>query len=137
MSRSLVLRIASLISVCLMTIHLTSDILLQFASGGLTNLFAIVIFALWTYATLLLTERRSGFIIMFLGSLVGLAVPIVHMKAHGGLFNSEVVRCGDAFVFVWVQLVLGVTALLTAVMSLQALWSFPWRRRGVGSALQT
>jgi hypothetical protein len=33
--------------------------------------------------TLVLAERRSGYVIMLLGSLLGLAVPVLHMTGKG------------------------------------------------------
>lgn len=133
MKQTLVLTIASLLSVLLMTFHLTDDILFKMASGGLVNLFAMIVFVVWLYGTLALAERRSGYIIILLGSLLGLVVPVVHMKGAGGVFggelSGEVGRSSEAFFFVWTLLALGVTAMFSVLLSAQALWRLPWRRQ--------
>jgi len=43
--------------------------------GGLSNLVAVPIFVVWLYGMLVLAERRSGYVIILLGSLLGRASP--------------------------------------------------------------
>ena len=88
MKQSLMLTITSLLSILLMTFHLTDDILFEMASPGLANLFAVVVFVVWLYATLALAERRAGYIIILLGSLLGLVVPVIHMKGASGVVGE-------------------------------------------------
>jgi hypothetical protein len=129
MKQSLMLTITSLLSILLMTFHLTDDILFKMASPGLANLFAVVVFVVWLYATLALAERRAGYIIILLGSLLGLGVPVIHMKGASGVVGGEIGKSTQAFFFVWTLLALGVTAMLSVVLSACALWSLPWRRQ--------
>ena len=70
---------ASLLSILFMTFHLTDDILRGMASGRVSDLVAVPILVLWLYGTLVLAERRSGYVIILLGSLLGLVVPVIHM----------------------------------------------------------
>jgi hypothetical protein len=128
MKQSAVLTVTSLLSILFMTFHLTDDILFNMAPPGLENLFAVLIFAVWLYGTLALPERRAGSIIVLLGSLFGLAVPIVHMKGNGGVTAGDIGKSGGAFFFVWTLLALGVTAMFSAAISARALCSLPWRR---------
>jgi hypothetical protein len=123
------LTILSLLSITLMTIHLTDDILCNLSSSGLANLFAVFIFAAWLYGTLVLADRRTGQVIMLLGSLFGLVAPVVHMKGVGGLIGAEIGTCSSTFRFVWTLIALGVTAMVSAAISARALWSLPWRHR--------
>ena len=51
--------------------------------GTLSNLIAVPILVVWLYGTLVLAERRSGYVIIPLGSLLGLVVPVIHMKGAG------------------------------------------------------
>ena len=127
--RQTALTTTSLLSILFMTFHLTDDILFRMSPPGLQNLFAVLIFAVWLYGTLALAERRAGYIIILLGSLFGLAVPVIHMKGNGGVTAGDVGKSGEAFFFVWTLLALGVTALFSAVLSARALWSLPWRRK--------
>ena len=131
MKQSLMLTIRSLLSILLMTFHLTDDILFEMAPPGLANLFAVVVLVVWLYATLALAERRAGYIIILLGSLLGLVVPIIHMKGASGVVGGEIGKSTQAFFFVWTLLALGVTALFSVVLSASALWSLPWRRQRV------
>jgi hypothetical protein len=120
---------SSLFSIVFATCHLAHDIVLKMSSPGLANLFAMLIFATWLYGTLALAERRAGYVIVLLGSLFGLAMPVVHMNADGGVTAGDIARSGEAFFFVWTILALGVTATCSAVLSARALWSLPWRRQ--------
>src|ERR1700674_780251 len=84
MKNSVMLTIASLLLLLFLTFHLADDIVRGFEPGGLSNLVVVVLIsAVWLYGTLVLTERRSGYIIMFLLSLFSLVVPYVHMKGKG------------------------------------------------------
>src|SRR5256714_9523342 len=84
MKNSLMLTITSLLLLLFLTFHLAGDIVYGFEPGGLANLIVVVPFSfVWLYGTLLLAERRSGYIIMFLLSLFSLVVPYIHMKGKG------------------------------------------------------
>lgn len=64
MKRSVMLTIASLLSILFFTFHLADDIVRGFEPGKLTNLTAVPIFVLWLYGSTVLAERRSGYIQM-------------------------------------------------------------------------
>src|SRR5690349_14007157 len=83
MKQSVILVIASLLSILLMTFHLTDDIVRGMEPGTVFDLFPVPILAVWLYGTLALPERRSGYIIVLLGSLLGLVIPVIHMKGAG------------------------------------------------------
>ncbi len=129
MKQSLVLTIASLLSILFVTFHLADDVVFGMSPPGLLNLSAVAILAVWSYGTLTLAGRRAGYIITFLGSLLGLVVPYVHMKGSRGVLGGGVAESTHAFFFVWTLLALGVTAILSAVLSAHALWSLSRRRR--------
>jgi hypothetical protein len=123
------LTIASLLSLLFLTFHLADDIVRGFEKGGLSNLTAVPITVVWLYGTLVLAGRRSGYIIILLGSLLGLAVPIIHMKGRGVGVASSIGHTSGAFFFVWTLIAIGVTALFSIILSVHGLWSLPWRRR--------
>lgn len=83
MKENVTLTIASLLSILLMTFHLTDDIVRGFEPGGIKNLIGVFILVVWLYGTLALAGRRSGYIIILLGSLLGAVVPVVHMTGAG------------------------------------------------------
>lgn len=128
MKHSVLLTITSLLSILLFTFHLTDDIVRGIEPGTLPNLIAVPIFVVWMYGTLVLAERRSGYIIMFLGSLLALAVPFLHMRGKGVGVSSGIASSSGGFFFIWTIIALGVTALFSVILSARGLWSLPWRR---------
>ncbi len=83
----------------------------------------------WLYGTLVLAERRSGYVIILLGSLLGLAVPIIHMMGKGVGFVSGIANSSEGFFFVWTLIALGVTSLFSVILAARGLWSLQWRQR--------
>jgi len=127
MKQNVLLTIASLLSILLSTFHLSDDIVRGMEKGGASNLIAIPILVVWLYGTLALAERRSGYVIVLLGSLLGLAIPLVHMRGAG--VGAQVAKVpSGGFFFVWTMIALGVTALFSLILSARALWSPQWAR---------
>ena len=85
MKQSTLLTVSSLLSILFLTFHLTSDFLHDPGELSLQNLLiAALILVVLLWGTLVLAERRSGHVIMLLGSLVALAMPVMHlMRARG------------------------------------------------------
>ena len=130
MKQNLMLTVFSLLSLLLLTLHLTDDIVRGMEPGGLSNLIGgVLISVVWLYATLLLAGRRSGYVIILLGSLLGLFVPYIHMRGKGVGVASGIANSSGGFFFVWTLIALGVTALFSVILSARGLWSLPWRRR--------
>jgi hypothetical protein len=128
MKQTAMLTTASLLSILFMTFHMTGDILFKMSPAGLVNLFVVLVFVVQLYGTLVLSGRRAGYIIIFLGSVLGLVIPVVHMKGTRGLLGGDIGNSGQAFLFVWTMLALGITATFSVILSASALLSFPWRR---------
>ena len=129
MKHSVMLTITSLLSILLFTFHLTDDIVRGWEPGGLSNLFwGSLIMVAWLYGALVLAERRSGYIIMLLGSLLSLAVPVLHMKGRGVGVASGIANSSGGFFFIWTLIALGVIGLFSVILSAHGLWSLPWRR---------
>ena len=128
MKQTAMLTTASLLTILLMTVHMTGDILFRMAPAGLVNLLVVFIFVVQLYGTLVLAGRRAGYIIIFFGSALGLLIPVVHMKGTRGLLGGDIGNSGQAFLFVWTLLALGITAMFSLILSASALLSLPWRR---------
>jgi hypothetical protein len=129
MNRTLMLTIASLLSLLFLTFHLAGDIKYGYEPGGLSNLVVTVLVSVvWLYGALLLSERRSGHIIMLLGGLVAMFVPYVHMKGKGVGIASRLVGTSGHFFFVWTLLAIGVLGLFSVILAARGLWSMPWRK---------
>ena len=126
MKRNVMLTIASLLSILFMTFHITDDIVRGMEQGTLSNLIAVPILVVWLYGTLVLAERRSGYVIILLGSLLGLLVPVIHMKGSG--VGGAIAKSSGAFLFIWTLLALGVSALFSVILSARGLWEQLTRR---------
>ena len=125
MKHNVMLTIASLLSVLLLTFHLSDDIIRGMEKGGTSNLVAVPILVVWLYGTLVLAERRSGYVIILLGSLLGLGIPVIHMKGAG--VGAQVAKApSGAFFFVWTLIALGVTSLFSVILSVRGLWNPQW-----------
>lgn len=122
MKQSLVLTITSLLSILLMTFHLTDDVVRGMEPGGVKNLIGVLILVVWLYGTLVLAERRSGYVIILLGSLLGSGVPIVHMTGSG-LVGGQIANSTGVFFWVWTLFALGVTAIFSVILSARGLLS--------------
>ena len=129
MKNSAMLTIASLLSLLLLSFHLTGDIVYGYEPGGLSNLVVMVVVScIWLCGALLLSERRSGHIIMLLGALLAMFVPYVHMRGKGvGLASRLAGTSGHSF-FVWTLLAIGMLGFFSVILALRGLWSMPWRR---------
>ena len=127
MKHSVMLTITSLLSILLMTFHLSDDIVRGIEPGGVKNIIGVLMLVVWLYGTLVLAERRSGSIIILLGSILGSGVPVVHMMGKG-LVGGRIANSGGIFFWVWTLITLQVTAIFSLILSARGLWSLPWRK---------
>ena len=122
MKHNVMLTAASLLSILFVTFHLTSDTIharVGTPEAGGSTLVLVPILAVWLYGTLVLAERRSGYIIMLVGSLLALGMPVVHVMEAGGFFRGGIARSSPAFLFVWTLHVLGVTGMFSLILSVR------------------
>jgi hypothetical protein len=126
MKHNTMLTVASLLSILLTTFHLADDIIRGMEKGGVSTLIAVPILVVWLYGALVLAERRSGYVIVLFGSLLGLLVPVLHMMGKGVGVGSSIANSNGAFFFVWTLLALGMTALFSVILSVRCLWSPQW-----------
>src|SRR5712692_166349 len=129
MKRNMLLVIASVLSILFMTFHQTDDIVRGMEPGKLLDLIIVPILVVWLYGTLVLAERRSGYVIILVMSLLGLVVPVIHMKGAG--VGGTLAKSSGAFFFIWTLIALGVTALFSVILSARALWEHLPRRTDV------
>ena len=120
MKHNVTLTITSLLSILFTSFHHADDVVRGMAPGGLSNLVPVLILVLWLYGTLVLAERRAGYIIIFVLSLLASAIPVIHMRGVGVGFGTT--RSGGFF-FIWTLLMLGVTSLFSVILSARGLWS--------------
>jgi len=126
MKRNLMLTITSLLLILLFAFHWVDDIVRGFSPGGVSGLGGILILVVLLYGTLVLGERRSGHIIMLIGSIGGLGVLVIHMRG-AGLVGGRIAHSTGVFFWVWTLIALGTTSAFSLILSARGLWSL---RRG-------
>jgi len=130
MKNNHILVISSLLSILLITLHLTSDTIHARAGtleAGGSTLVGVPVLAVWLYGTLMLNERRLGHVIMLVGSILTLGMPVAHVIGAGGIFHGQIARSDPAFLFVWTLHAMGVIGMFTFILAVRGLWSL---RRG-------
>jgi hypothetical protein len=126
MKQNLSLTIASLLSILFVTLHTADDIVRGMEPGTLFDLIVVPILVLWLYGTLVLAEKPSGYVLILLGSLLGMLVPVIHMKGAG--VGGAIAQSSGAFFFIWTLFALGVTSLFSVLLSARGLWELLTRR---------
>jgi hypothetical protein len=126
MKQSTLLTITSLLTILFSMFHLADDIVRGFSPGGLSNLPVVLVWAVWLYATLMLAERRSGYVVILVMSLLASGLPVIHMTGKG-VAGGRITGTSGAFFFVWTLLAVGVTAIFSVILSARGLWNL---RRG-------
>jgi hypothetical protein len=117
---NIMITISSLLSIILTTFHVTSDMALGIDTPGLGMLFVFVpIVVVFLYGTLLLAGRRSGYIIIMLGSLLGLAVTYLHLASPR--IGERAIGSGGFF-FIWTLVALSTTSLFSVILAARGLW---------------
>jgi hypothetical protein len=123
MKQNAILVVTSLLSLLLLTLHVTDDIVRGISNAEPSNT-ALVVLAVLLYGTLVLPERRSGHIIMLLVGLFAAGMPVIHMR---GAHYPEIAKSAGGFFFVWTLWALGGLGGLTFVLAARGLWRL---RRG-------
>ena len=132
MKPNLVLVTASLLSILFVSLHTADDIVRGMEPGTLSDLIIVPILVLWLYGTMALPEKRWGYVIVLVGSLLGMLVPVIHMKGAG--VGGAIARSSGAFFFIWTLIALGVTSLLSVILSARGLWEHRSRRADQGAS---
>ena len=122
MKHSVMLTISTLLSIILFASHWAYEVAHGWETGGVSGLGGIAILVVWLCGTLLLPERRSGYIITLVGGIFGLGVLVLHMTGKG-LIGGRIATSSSVYFWVWSLIVLGVTSSFSAILSALGLWS--------------
>src|SRR5258705_13939852 len=129
MKQNAILVVTSLLSILLLTLHITDDIVRGISKAEPSNT-ALLVLVVLLYGTLVLAERRSGHVVMLLVGLFAAGMPVIHMR---GAHYPEIAASPGGFFFVWTLWALGGLGLVTLVLAAQGLW----RLRGVKTDIST
>jgi hypothetical protein len=122
MKEGTILVVTSLLSLLLLTLHITDDIVRGISKAEPSNI-ALLVLALLLYSTLILGDRRLGCAAMLLVGLFAVGMPVIHMR---GAHYGEIAKSAGGFFFVWTLWALGGLGGVTLILSSRGLWS---RRR--------
>ena len=123
MKQDAILTVTSLLSILLLTLHVADDIVRGISKAEPSNI-ALIVLALLLYGTLILGERRLGYVAMLLVGLFAAGMPVIHMR---GAHYGEIAKSAGGFFFVWTLWALGGLGGVTLILSSRGLWSL---RRG-------
>lgn len=119
--------ITSLLTALLSLFHLADDVAHGYERGGPEMYTAIFMLVVWLMATLLLNGRRSGYIIIMIGSLAAAGIPYLH-TGKAGWGGGRMAHAPDLFFWALTLLSLGVTGIFGFVLSVHGLWGLRKRR---------
>ena len=118
------LTISSLLSILLFSLHWAHEVARGIEPGTLAASGGLLILAVWLCGTLVLAERRTGLVIIFLGAILASGVPVLHMQG-AGLVGGRIgtgASTAERFFWVWTNIALGASGMLSVVLSARALW---------------
>src|SRR5580693_2089683 len=118
MKQNAILVVTSLLSILLLTLHITDDIVRGISKAESSNT-ALFVLAVFLYGTLVLPERRSGHVIMLVIGLLAALMPVMHMR---GAHYGEIAKSPGGFFFVWTLWALGGLGGFTLILSVRGLW---------------
>ncbi len=119
MKHTTLLTSASLLSLLFLTLHITDDIVRGISKAESSNI-ALLVLAVFLYATLVLPERRSGHVVILLIGLLAAAMPVMHMS---GTHYGEIAKSPGGFFFVWTLWALGGLGGFTSILAVRGLWN--------------
>ena len=129
MKHHVTLTISSLLSILLFSLHWAHEVARGLEPGTVSAFGGLLILAVWLCGTLVFAESRWGLVIMLLGAILASGVPVLHMRG-AGLVGGRIANASGilgVFFWVWTNIALGASGMLSFVLSARALWSL---RRG-------
>ena len=126
MKPNVMLSIASLLTILLLTFHLSDEIARGMEPGGFNMVIPVLILAVWLYGTLVLAGRRSGSIIMLILAIFGTGIPILHMSGMGLVGGRIAVDSGGAFFWAWQNMAMCMVSAFSVILAARLLWNPQW-----------
>jgi len=130
MKHRVTLTITSLLSILLFSLHWADEISRGLERGTMSSFGGLLILAVWLCGALVI-GGRSGLVILLLGSILASGVPVLHMQGIGLIGGRIPVNSSGALFWVWTNIALGASGMVSFVLAAVALWS-SLRRRDPG-----
>jgi hypothetical protein len=130
MKHHVTLTVSSLLSIVLFSLHWAHEVARGLEPGTVAASGGLLILAVWLCGTLVFTESRWGLVIVLLGAILASVVPVLHMQG-AGLVGGRIANGAstvERFFWVWTNIALGASGMLSFVLSARALWK-TWRVR--------
>ena len=122
MNPRVTLTVTSLLSILLFAFHWADEVSRGMEPGTISAFGGILILVVWLTGTLVLGDRRSGYIISLIGGILGLGVLVLHMTGKGMVGGRIPPNSTGAFFWVWTLIALGSTSTISAILAAQGLW---------------
>ena len=122
MKNNLTLKVTSLLSVLLFAFHWADEISRGMEPGTLAAFGGVVILVVWLAGTLVLGDRRSGYVISLLGGILGLGILVLHMSGKGMVGGRIPINSPGVFFWVLTLIVFGTTSTISAILAGRELW---------------
>jgi hypothetical protein len=124
MTHQRILTITSLLSILLFSFHWSDEIARGMEAGTIDKTWGgFAIFFVWLYGVLVIPERKVGLVIILLGSILASGVPILHMTGRGVVGGRIPVDSSGVFFWVWTNVALGATGMISLALAVRALWN--------------
>ena len=128
MKHNVALTITSLLSILFFSLHWADEVARGLEPGTMSAFGGFIILAVWLSATLVFPDRRWGLVLILLGAMLASAVPVLHMQGAGLVGKRIAVDSSGAFFWVWTNIALGASGMLSIVLAARELWRLPWRK---------
>ena len=123
------LTITSLLSILLFSFHWADEVARGLEPGTVSAAGGLLILGVWLSATLVFPERRWGLVIILIGSILAAAVPVLHMQGRGLVLGRYGTTNANAmFFWVWTNIALGASGMVSLFLSVRELWSLRAQR---------
>ncbi len=126
MKHRVTLTITSLLSILFFSLHWADEIARGLERGTMSSFGGLLILAVWLCGALVL-DGRFGLVILLLGSILASGVPVLHMQGVGLVGGRIPVNSSGALFWVWTNIALGASGMVSFVLAALALWRL--RRR--------
>ena len=112
------LTVSSLLSIVLTTFHLAGDYSLGIEKTGKAIFVVVPIVVVFLYGALVLADRWPRYIVILLGSLLGLYAVYIHAQSTR---IAEIAQSSGGNFFIWTLIALGASSLFSVILCARAM----------------